>query len=247
MAELLLRGCFRPANPVRAAAAAAVAAAAHWTPPVARRRRLPTGSSVLTRMQRKATATDPARAAGRALLSTQAGGGGGGSRQRAGAFSRKRRRSARGADVLSPPGGGGSAPVPHHHGSADQPSHGATSAAASGVATAISQQDLAAHARRTLSQVYAGVQDMEDSNPCMKVWTDEAGRVIIELGPEWERSFELEFDGKFLQLFSPLDMTLHTYQLNAQYDGWLCVDNGHQLLELLMRQLTGRFNGFPKF
>lgn len=171
--------------------------------------------------------------AGKAQLSTQARS----VRRRTGGLSRKRRRTVR-ADAAAPP--------VHHHGVTPGASHVEGAGNTTNMAS-ISPADTAVHARRTLLQVHAGVQDMEDSNPGMQVSIDSADRVIIELGPEWDHAFELEFDGRLLHLFSPLDMKRHTYQLDARYDGWLCVENGHQLLELLMRQLTGRFNGFPKF
>jgi hypothetical protein len=37
------------------------------------------------------------------------------------------------------------------------------------------------------------------------------------------------------------------YELNTRYDAWMHVDDEHQLLELLMRHITSRCNGYPAF
>ena len=37
------------------------------------------------------------------------------------------------------------------------------------------------------------------------------------------------------------------YELNTMYDAWMHVDDEHQLLELLMRHMTSRCNGYPAF
>ena len=49
------------------------------------------------------------------------------------------------------------------------------------------------------------------------------------------------------QLLLAHEMKRHTYELNTAYDAWMSTDDGHQLLELLMRQLTSRCNGYPLF
>lgn len=37
------------------------------------------------------------------------------------------------------------------------------------------------------------------------------------------------------------------YELSTMYDAWMSVDDQHQLLELLMRHMTSRCNGYPAF
>ena len=43
------------------------------------------------------------------------------------------------------------------------------------------------------------------------------------------------------------DLKKHAYRYDDNYQAWLSTEDGHQLLEILMRHLTGRCNGYPKF
>eukprot|EP01052_Picozoa_sp_SAG31_P003587 SAG31_NODE_140_length_22731_cov_10.941410_11_plen_67_part_00 len=50
-----------------------------------------------------------------------------------------------------------------------------------------------------------------------------------------------------LTMYSPADTKTRSYKYDDNYEAWLSTEDGHQLLEILMRQLTGRCNGYPKF
>ena len=61
--------------------------------------------------------------------------------------------------------------------------------------------------------------------------------------------YKLGFDASsgVVTMFSPADAKTRSYSYDENYKAWLSTEDGHQLLEILMRQLTGRCNGYPKF
>ena len=90
---------------------------------------------------------------------------------------------------------------------------------------------------------------MESSNPGMQVSMVGDTEVLVKLGDDQAGTYKLEFDQpkRELRLFSPRDMQTHSYRYDRIYDAWMNVEDEHNMLELLMRQLTSSCNGYPKF
>ena len=117
--------------------------------------------------------------------------------------------------------------------------------------------ETAERALRTLTEIHEGIKDMESSNEGLAVSFDETEGVAIEIPghvptagepvPGGTYSLHYNASKEHLVLFSPFDQRVLSYELNPTYDAWTCVEDGHQLLELLMRHMTGRLNGYPAF
>ena len=117
--------------------------------------------------------------------------------------------------------------------------------------------ETAERALRTLAEIHEGIKDMESSNEGLAVSFDETEGVAIEIPghvptagepvPGGTYSLHYNASKEHLVLFSPFDQRVLSYELNPTYDAWTCVEDGHQLLELLMRHMTGRLNGYPAF
>lgn len=108
--------------------------------------------------------------------------------------------------------------------------------------------------RELLNLLYFGVKEIEEIDENVKIDYYLHNNDIIKddkilnIHVETIGSFQVLIDDKKnqIQLFSPLSFT-NIYIYNEQYQEWQSTIDGHNIIELIARELNDHCKGYPKF
>ena len=118
----------------------------------------------------------------------------------------------------------------------------------------ISTEQFGNKSRQLLNLLYFGVKDIEDVDDNVKIDYYLHNNDIIKddkilnIHIETIGSFQVLIDDKKsqIQLFSPLSFT-NIYIYNEAYQEWQSTIDGHNIIELIARELNDHCKGYPKF